>query len=270
MALRVPCFPLVCIFLIAAAFDAAGIRAAWGGAWLMPPGEGQAIVYTAFSDSTRAFDDQGHLIPVPAYTKFELGTYVEYGLTNWLTLVASPAYDVINSPYPGQSYTGPGESELAARVGLFRSDTTVVSVQAGLSSPGGSFADSLGPFLVRRTASLDIRGMVGRNCLILGMDSFIDAEAGYRFYTAGQPDEWRIDLTVGVRPRPRLLVMLQSYTSISNGSFQFGHQSWTKLQPSVVFDITKQWSVQIGGFVTVAGINAGRELGPLAALWFRF
>jgi protein XagA len=75
---------------------------------------------------------------------------------------------------------------------------------------------------------------------------------------------------VGVRPQPRLLVMLQSYTSISNGSFQFGHESWTKLQPSVVFDISRQWSVQLGGFMTVAGINAGRELGPLAALWFRF
>jgi hypothetical protein len=42
------------------------------------------------------------------------------------------------------------------------------------------------------------------------------------------------------------------------------------LPPSVVFDISRQWSVQIGGFMTVAGINAGRELGPLAALWYRF
>jgi hypothetical protein len=28
--------------------------------------------------------------------------------------------------------------------------------------------------------------------------------------------------------------------------------------------------VQIGAFVTVAGINAGRELGPTAGLWYRF
>jgi hypothetical protein len=64
--------------------------------------------------------------------------------------------------------------------------------------------------------------------------------------------------------------MLQSFTSISNGSLQFGHVSWTKLQPSIVFDIAKNWSVQIGGFVTVSGINAGRELGPAVGLWYRF
>jgi hypothetical protein len=28
------------------------------------------------------------------------------------------------------------------------------------------------------------------------------AEAGYRFYAAGQPGEWRIDLTMGLRPWP--------------------------------------------------------------------
>jgi hypothetical protein len=59
-----------------------------------------------FSDSTQAFDAQGHLIPVPSYRKFELGTYIEYGLTNWLTLVAAPSYDRIQNPPPGQFYNG--------------------------------------------------------------------------------------------------------------------------------------------------------------------
>src|ERR1700730_16735823 len=89
-------------------------------------------------------------------------------------------------------------------------------------------------------------------------------------YAAGRPGECRIDLTMGLRPWPRLLVMLQSCTSIVNGSLQFGHVSWTKLQPSLVYDIAPQWSVQIGGFITVAGINAGRELGPTAGVWYRF
>jgi protein XagA len=183
---------------------------------------------------------------------------------------AAPSYDRIQNPPPGQSYNGLGESEIAARVGLFRSDTSVLSFQAGLRSPGGSFADSLGPFEVRRAASLDVRGLAGHNVVVAGMDGFVEAQAGYRFYAAGQPGEWRIDLTMGLRPWPRLLVMLQSFTSIVNGSLQFGHVSWTKLQPSLVYDIAPQWSVQIGGFITVAGINAGRELGPTAGVWYRF
>ncbi len=267
--MRIPRFSLA---LIAAACGliGAGIEAAWGGAWLIAPRRRAGHCRYFFSDSTHAFDAHGHLVPVPSYRKFELGTYIEYGLTNWLTLVASPSYDRIQNPPPGQSYNGLGESEIAARVGLYRTDTSVLSFQAGLRSPGGSFADSLGPFEVRRAASLDVRGLAGRNVVVAAMEGFVEAQAGYRFYAAGQPGEWRIDLTMGLRPWPRLLVMLQSYTSIVNGSLQFGHVSWTKLQPSLVYDIAPQWSVQIGGFITVAGINAGRELGPTAGVWYRF
>ena len=79
------------------------------GAWLMPPGEGQIIASTAFSGSARAFDANGRLIPVPSYDKFELGAYLEYGLTDWLTVIAAPAYDSIKQPAPAASYDGPGD-----------------------------------------------------------------------------------------------------------------------------------------------------------------
>jgi protein XagA len=247
----------------------AGFSVAWAGAWLLPAGDGQIITYTDYSDSTLAFNAQGKLIQVPAYQKFEIGSYLEYGVTDWLTIVAAPAYDRIRSPAPGQSYTGPGESEFAARLQIFRSDEAVFSVQAGLRTPGASF-DSLGPLEVRRAASLDLRGMAGKNCVIAEMDCFVEAEGGYRIYAQNQPGEWRIDLTAGLRPLPRLLFLLQGFTSISNGAGPFGHVSWTKLQPSLVYDIAPQWSLQLGGFWTVAGVNAGRELGPAAGIWYRF
>jgi protein XagA len=218
---------LVFAFFAAAAwFPGAGFEAAWASAWLLPPGDGQIITYSAFSDSTRAFDGHGNLIPVPDYQKFELGTYVEYGVTDWLTVSAAPAYDRVQTPVPGQSYTGLGESEIAARVGLYHTDMAVLSVQAGLRSPGASF-DSLGPLDVRRAGSLDVRGLAGHNCVVAGIEGFVEVQAGYRFYAENQPGEWRFDLTAGLRPLPRLLVMLQSFTSISFGTSQFGHVSWT-------------------------------------------
>jgi protein XagA len=247
-----------------------GIEPAWGGAWLLAPGDGQAIVYSAFSDSARAFDAYGNLIPVRQYKKFELGTYIEYGLTDWLTLVVAPAYDRIRNPPPGQSYNGIGESAAAAKVRIFQNENSIISFQAGVRSPGASLADSLGPFQVRRAASLELRGLAGRSIDILGMDSFVDAEAAYRFYAGNQPGEFLLDLTIGTRPFPNLLLMLQSFTSITNGSSKFGHVSWTKLQPSFVYNLNPQWSIQIGGFLTVAGVNAGRELGPMLGIWYKF
>jgi hypothetical protein len=58
--------------------------------------------------------------------------------------------------------------------GLYRTDTSVLSFQAGLRSPGASFADSLGSFEVRRAASLDFRGLAGRNVVVVAMEGFVE------------------------------------------------------------------------------------------------
>ncbi|MEJ0052970.1 MAG: hypothetical protein WDN02_17525 [Methylovirgula sp.] len=42
------------------------------------------------------------------------------------------------------------------------------------------------------------------------------------------------------------------------------------MQESAVYDISARWSVEGGFFETITGSNAGRELGPTAALWYRF
>lgn len=249
---------------------AIGSDPSFAGAWLMPPGAGQIIASTAFSESTRAFNAQGQLIPVPSYRKFELGTYIEYGVTDWLTLVASPAYDRIRAPPPAVSYNGIGESEIGARLGVFRSDEAVASFQASLRTPGASLADTLGPFQPRRAMSIELRGMAGRNIEVATMPGFVEAEAAYRFYGEGQPGEWRFDITLGLRPTPRALFLLQSFASLSNESGRYLQTSWIKLQPSLVYELSPQWAAQVGGFFTIAGINAGREFGPLAALWYRF
>lgn len=257
--------------LIAAAALPAAAGAACAGAWLMPPGAGQIIASTAFSGSSRAFDAKGRLIVVPSYEKFGLGAYVEYGLTDWLTVIAAPAYDRIRQPPPAASYDGPGESEAGARVGLYRSDAIVVSLQASLRTPGASINDSQGPFQPRRAGALDVRVMAGGNFEFAATPGFAEAQAGYRFYAQNQPGEGRLDLTLGLRPTPQLLVLAQSFNAISAGSGNgFRHSLWTKLQPSLVYDVSPHWSLQIGAFATLAGVNAGRELGPIGAVWCRF
>jgi len=241
------------------------------GAWLLPPGKGQIIAGPAFLGTTRAFDSRGRLIPVPSYKKFELGTYIEYGLTDRLTLVAAPAYDRIRAPPPAQSFNGLGESELSARFGLYRDGWTVVSVQGGVRTPGPSIADATGPFDPRRSLGFELRGLVGRSLEITSMPAFIDVQGGYRYYLQNQPGEWRLDLTFGLRPVPRLLWLVQTFSVFSTASEGgFVNYSWHKLASSVIVDLHPRWSIQCGGFMTLAGVNAGRERGPFAALWFRF
>ncbi|PNG25968.1 hypothetical protein [Methylocella silvestris] len=238
------------------------------GAWLMPPGAGQIIAGTAFSGSARAFDAQGRLVPVPSYQKFELGAYVEYGLTDWATLVATPSYDRISQPAPAVPYSGIGQSGLGARFGLYHTDALVFSAQGLLASPGASFNGNLQP---HRAASLDLRAMAGYNFTLGAAAAFLDAEAAYRLYAQAQPGEWKFDVTFGVRPIANWLVLMQSFGSLQPGQAEGFPQSWwEKLQGSVVYDFNSVWSAQIGVFMTVAGKNTGRELGPVGAIWYKF
>ena len=166
--------------------------------------EGQIIAGAAFSGSNRAFDAQGRIIPVPSYDKFELGAYIEYGVTDWLTLIASPAYDRIRQPEPGASYDGLGQSGVGGRFKVYQSDAVVASLQTVLLSPGASF-NGLEP---HRAGSIDVRAMAGANFAIGPWPAFVDAAGGYRFYAQSQPGEWRLDLTLGVRPLPQFLLLV--------------------------------------------------------------
>jgi hypothetical protein len=55
------------------------------------------------------------------------------------------------------------------------------TVRAPTPGTRSSSAKSAGP---QRAGSLDVRGMAGRNCVVAGIEGFVDAQAGYRFYNA--------------------------------------------------------------------------------------
>jgi hypothetical protein len=42
------------------------------------------------------------------------------------------------------------------------------------------------------------------------------------------------------------------------------------VEPSLVYDFDKNWSVQFGLYTTVKAVNANRETGLVVALWRRF
>ncbi|ACB94969.1 hypothetical protein [Beijerinckia indica] len=244
---------------------------AWAGAFLLPPGAGQVIGGMTFSGSSRAFDAHGRVIPVPSYRKFELGTYLEYGLHERVTLVASPSYDHIRSGKPGFTYDGLGQSMIGARIGLLRSDWDILSFETSLLSPSPPFTQGAALIQARRAAGADLHLAAAHGFKLEAVPVFLEAAFGYRFFGHAQPGEWHVDLTVGGRPIPRLLALIQNFSTIfSNQTKVWPRQSWHKFQISLVYDLTSQWSVQGGSFITVAGTNAGREFGPLLALWYRF
>jgi len=243
----------------------------WAAAFLEPAGQGQIIVTTSFSDSADAFDASGKLVPIASYRKFELTAWTDYGVTDWLTLIVAPsADDIVNADHPTSTYRGLGTTEVGARVALMQGQSSILSAQATGLAPG-SF-DKTNPALAGYDSfESDARLLYGASFELAGLPSFIDFEAGYRWYQIG-PGQVRTDLTFGIRPRPDLLLLAQSFNIVSVGPgvpYAPNFRS-EKLEASAVFDFTKDWSAQLGAFATIAAVGTRREEGLVTALWHRF
>ena len=113
--------------------------------------------------------------------------------------------------------------------------------------------------------------MLGQSFRLFGWPAFVDIDPGVRLRTYPFPDEKRLDATLGVRPRPNIMILAQDFSSFASpeGTLLPGTTAH-KAQGSLVYDVTRIWSVQLGGFHTFAGRNVVRETGPFVAVWVRF
>jgi protein XagA len=243
--------------------------AAFGSAWTWPEGTGQAIL--SLTGGEGDFGGQTGL-GAARETRLDSSLDVEFGLRDGLTgfvqsgledyAVAAPVADT----YRGFDYSGAG-----LRQRLFSSQSLVWSVQGTALFPGAR--DALRPAQVGNTGfDSDWRTLVGASFAIGSWPSFLDASAGYLTRAGGPPGDWRADLTFGSHPRPDVTIMLQSFNSVSNGSRAplFPSEQTMVVEPSLVYDFDKTWSVQVGAYTTLRAVNANRETGIVLALWRRF
>jgi hypothetical protein len=245
---------------------------AWGGAWTLETGQGIAIVSAATSAASKAFDGNGNLQSLPRYGKQELQGLVEYGVTNWLTLILAPSLQrvTIDPPFEAQR-AGFGYTDTGARVRLWSNNSWVVSAQTTFRVPG-TFDKSNIAATGYTDPEIDVRGLVGYSFKAGALPAFIDVQLAQRFRLGGPPDEFRTDVTLGIYPIDRWLVLLQSFTVMSEGAGAPGYSSYAydKLQLSAVYALSPQVSLQFGGFTTYHGRNALQENGVVAGVWYKF
>lgn len=257
---------------LAASFTIGAPSSVEAGAWTQKEGHGQVILQSSSTRSTHQFDDDGRPVRRPTYRKIETNLLIEYGLTDWLTAMVQPQLRKaeIGAPTNADSF-GAGYTEFGGRVRLRSDDSSVLSMQM-LGRLSG-LNDETNPAEVGNTdPEFDIRALYGRAFMLREWNAFIDAQLGYRVRVDDPPNEFRFDLTFGVRPTPDLLLIAQSFNTISDGSargiFDDGREH--KLQLSAVWDMDESWSVQLGVAGTIDGENALRERGVLLSIWRKF
>jgi hypothetical protein len=242
------------------------------GAFLQTAGGGEIIQSLRFTGSATGFDRSGRITPLPLYQKYELQTYLEFGATDWLTLIAQPTISSIFADgAQWGSVRGLTSIEAGARALIKQVDDIVFSAQATAKIP--TLRDRTNPALAGNTGEeFDLRLLAGKPIEIAGFSGFIDAQAGWRFRRDGPPDEARVDLTLGFRPFSTILLLAQSFNIIAPASGQPGFPAFRqhKAQASLVWTISPGVSLQSGIFGTIAARNMRREHGVLSGVWYKF
>lgn len=260
-------------FGLALLVSATSADTARAGAWVLPEGSGQAIATVGASSATSRYDADGGERASARFDKTEANLLLEYGLTDRVTVKARIEGERLSfEDKPTENRAGLGFSEAGARVRLLQRGGFVGSVESSVRIGLADDIPGVDADGRRILSEYEARVLAGYGFEVAGYESFVNAEAAYRLRDGIGADEVRVDLTLGTRPKDRLLVLLQSFSAIGLERPEaeiLGHESH-KLQASGVYDLTEAVAVQGGGFTSIAGRDSLAETGAFAALWYRF
>ena len=157
------------------------------------------------------------------------------------------------------------------RAKLWATGEWVFSGEATLFLPGAY--NSAAPAQAGDTGGAgDARLLAGTNFTVGWVPGFVDVEFGYRLRTAGPPDEWHADATLGLKPAPGVLLMLQDFTTVSAASTNRSFPAWrtSVVELSLVLPLDDRWSVQFGVFTSVLAVKTNTQRGAALSVWRTF
>ncbi|MEO5866838.1 MAG: hypothetical protein ABIS14_03305 [Sphingomonas sp.] len=237
--------------------------------WTMPAGKGRVIVTAIYSQASRTFDDQGKAQQAPDYDQYQVYFQGEYGVTDDLTLLATPSLRRV-TVQNGDDSSGLGYTQLGARYRLFNRDGFVVSAQASEYIPGVRRRDRVAQ-IGSTDFQTDLRAQIGYSFKIGRVDAFASADGGYRFRGDGQPNEIHGDFTLGIHATKRLLLVGNSFNTWSDGAgSQVPAYRYNSIYAGAAYDLSDHVTLQLGGLTTASGRNALRERGIYTGVWIKF
>jgi hypothetical protein len=243
--------------------------AAFGGAWTLPQGSGQ-LIETLYGWT--GFGPPWGGNPPVGQSRVDAQTYVQYGLTDSLTIFGQTAFEHYALGPPTQNtYNGLDYSDVGLRAKLWSTGEWVFSGEGTVFIAGAH--DSKAPAQEGDTGVAgEARLNAGRNFTLGSIPCFVDAELAYRLRTQGPPDEWHGDLTVGFKFTPKAMLMLQDFTTVSMNTTDPTFPAWRSsvVEASLVYALDDKWSVQLGVFTTVWTVKTNSQHGGTLAVWRTF
>ena len=208
-----------------------------------------------------------------SYKRYDLKTYAEFGLTDQITLGGTVIYSqsTISNRFEARQASGFSQIEAFAQHQLWASAKSVGAVRVTGGVPT-RFETGLRPNIETDGAVAELRFLYGRNIALKPFKIFASAEAGYRKRFGDAADFGQVDITVGVEPTDKFLLLLQSYNAKSIGNAADDGVSFDlyKISPSIVWRLRKRWAIQAGATFEYAGQNVQRGNTYFLGLWSSF
>lgn len=248
---------------LATAFGWAG--AAQAGAWNKARGESQIIVKLEVMRASEGFDPDGVRLPLLARRRDDIASfYGEHGLTDRLMLVLRTDYQRGEDAFV--RYEGLGTSEIGLQWQVWRDDRWALALSTSLGRAGEGRGAGYAPPGAGETER-EVRLLAGHTFGHSGGwrdGAFAEVQVARRWRSELQ-DETRLDVTVGLRPHPRWLLLSQVYA----GEVAGGGPAWANTEISAVREIGG-WSFQLGYRTALAGREVPAQTGPVIGIWRRF
>lgn len=235
------------------------------GAWPMPKGEGQVIFRYERQTAEQAFDARGATAPIEPRWDESATAFVEYGITDRLTLQGKAGVARGADAFAG--YEGAAPAELGLRWTARRTSRGVASLYLGAITPGEG-ENAIYVSRVRSHGDLEARVLLGRSGRARGRPVFGEVQAA-RLWRIDASDETRLDVTVGVEATPAWLALAQAYSGVTDDAGGPLRPGWANGELSLVRRL-EGWRLQAGYRVAGYGRDTTRGSGPVLGVWRSF
>ncbi|MEO1135980.1 MAG: hypothetical protein AAFW68_05115 [Pseudomonadota bacterium] len=247
----------------------AGANGAHASPWARPDGELLVISSAKYFQADLSSQD-------PAggeFQRIESDTYLEYGLTENVTIGGKAIYGNTWLTSGGLTQTSNGFTEIEgfAQYQFLRDEKQAGSVKLSVARPA-AFQSGARENFQSDSVDAEIAALYGRNIVFEPVKIFAAAEAGYRRRFGGAADLIRSQITIGTEPSEHWVFLLEGFSTISLRNEDPGGADFdiVKIQPSLVYRFNRRWAIQAGMNEEIAGRNLALGRTFFLGVWSAF
>jgi hypothetical protein len=250
--------------------------AVYAGAWTRQAGSGLYIQNASYYFTNKFFDNSGNKKTFSGYGKYELNPYLEYGLSDRLTIGSNIFLQRVSQTtnnINNQTNWGIGDSEFFSRLRLWQKNGFIVSAEPMVKLPS-LVREAAMPQIGNRNFDAAITLSGGYGYKAWQLNHFVNIDIGYNHRFGSPHDQVKFSGTAGFSVSENWMVIAQVFNTSRFGTniaptfteSSADDYNLTKLQISAIYKIDSKLSLQTGIFSNIAGRNSGAGNGVVLAV----